>query len=224
MAKSRLQITSQRSTPGLVADALREAILRGELTGGQALRQDDLGSQFGLSATPVREALRQLEAEGLVVYTPNRGAFVSRLSSEEIDEVYEIRSVLEVLALRFALPHITPSDLEQAKRVIYEADQADPARKAALNWAFHAAIYTPSQRPRLLALIRGLHNTTDRYSRLSLTLGRFQERSQEGHQQIIDAIEAGNSEGAVSALSEHIAQARQFVVQYLKQHLALEKH
>jgi DNA-binding GntR family transcriptional regulator len=223
MAKTKLRISSPQSRPTLVADALREAILRGELSGGQPLRQDELAQQFELSPTPIREALRQLEVEGLVVYTPNRGAVVSQLSVQEIAEVYDIRVVLEAAALRWAFPYLTTSDIDRAEQVIHITDQADAGQWAMLNWQFHEIMYSPCQKPRLLGFIRGLHNTTDRYSRLSLSLGRFQQGSQQGHRQITAAVAGGDVDFAVQKLVEHIIEAQKIVVDYLKAHMVLNQ-
>ena len=104
-------LRQQRSTPDLIADALREAIVRGIFQEGQSLRQDEIATQFGVSRIPVREALRQLEAEGLVTLHLNRGAMVSALSPAEAQEIFEIRSALEVKAIQLAIPKLTPSDL-----------------------------------------------------------------------------------------------------------------
>src|SRR5437868_10445798 len=88
-------VRRRRTTPGMVADVLRDAIRSGDLKGGQPLRQDELAAQFGLSRIPVREALRRLEGEGLVTVNPHRGAVVSILSNEELHEICEIRVALE---------------------------------------------------------------------------------------------------------------------------------
>src|ERR1700739_2717322 len=105
LASSVLQ--QQRSTPGLFADAIRLAILRGQLAPGQVLKQEELAKQFGLSRAPVREALRQLEAEGLVISYPHRGTVVAELSPEEIEEVFFIRITLETTVLQLAVPRMT---------------------------------------------------------------------------------------------------------------------
>src|SRR5919204_6551984 len=116
-------VRRRRTTPGMVADVLRDAIMRGVLKGGQPLRQDELAAQFGLSRIPVREALRQLEGEGLVTVNPHRGAVVSTLSSDELQEVCEIRSALETMALRLAIPHLDEEALARAEAILVETDR-----------------------------------------------------------------------------------------------------
>lgn len=150
-------LQQQRSTPDLIADALRKAILRGLFQSGQSLRQDEIATQFGVSRIPVREALRQLEAEGLVTLYPNRGATVSALSPAEIQEICEIRIALETTAIQLAIPQMATSDLQKAKTILEMTQETEASRWAELNWEFHATLYTPANRPRLLSLIKTLH-------------------------------------------------------------------
>src|ERR1700694_1369842 len=129
LARSVLQ--RQRSTPALVADAVRIAILRGQLAPGQVLRQGELANQFGLSRVPVREALRQLETEGLVVSQPHRGAVVVDLSPEDIEEVFLIRITLETTALRLSVSKMTDLDFHKAETVLDQTDKdSNPAHSA----------------------------------------------------------------------------------------------
>src|SRR2546430_16870352 len=112
-----------RSIPTMVADILREAILTGKLRGGQPLRQEELATKFGLSRGPIREALRQLEGEGLIVFNPHRGAVVSPLSLAEVQEICDIRIALETAALSLAMPHLSEKALKRADAILDEAEQ-----------------------------------------------------------------------------------------------------
>jgi DNA-binding GntR family transcriptional regulator len=105
-----------RTTQAMVAGGLRQGILSGALGGGRPLRQDEIAREFGVSRIPVREALRQLEGEGLVTFYPHRGATVSELSYEEATEIGEIRASSETLALKRALPNMTEEDLRRPRR------------------------------------------------------------------------------------------------------------
>ena len=106
-----------RTAQDMVAEGLRQGILNGVLESGQPLRQEQIAGDFGVSKSPVREALRQLAGEGLVTFSPHRGAVVSKISYEEAREITEIRISLESLALRLAVPNITEEDLEQVEEV-----------------------------------------------------------------------------------------------------------
>ena len=126
-------------SPGLaalsVADLLRAEITAGRLLPGEALRQDEVAGRFGVSRIPVREALRALQAEGLVDYAPNRGAAVARISTEEMLEMLEVRIALECHALRLAVPRMADADAEAA-RILAEYEAAPgPDAWADMNWA-----------------------------------------------------------------------------------------
>lgn len=153
-----------RTTPDLIADALREAIQCGELESGQPLPQEEFAARFKVSRLPVREALRQLEAEGLVVVYPNRGAFVVELSPEEVREVYDLRALLEGDALRRAVPLLTEADLRRAEAAHQALEgETDRVKQGQLNREFHAALYAPLARPRQRALIETLRGVVERY-------------------------------------------------------------
>lgn len=228
-----------RTTPDAVADVLRKAILQGVLEGGQPLKQDDLASRFGVSRVPVREALRQLEAEGLVVLQPHRGAVVASLTPKEVAEIYEIRFVLEPQALRWAWPHLTPEDLVRASAVLDAADKAilaalrgetSPefdARWGELNWEFHSALYRPGGRARVLDMLRQQHALVERYLRIQtrerqaealggppLPIGR--DTSLREHHEILNACRDGDLPRAVKVLEDHIALAGEHLVSFLE--------
>lgn len=216
-------LQQQRSTPDLIADALREAIVRGIFQEGQSLRQDEIATQFKVSRIPVREALRQLEAEGLVVLYPNRGAIVSVLSASEAQEISEIRIALETLALGLAIPHLMPSDFDKAQVILDTIEQeTDLTRCTQLNWEFHATLYTPANRPRLLTMIKTLHINIDRYVRLMLETMNYQQRSQKEHYQLLSACKQQDTKTAIKLLKRHIEAGGEQLVGYLKQTQKIE--
>ncbi len=209
-------LQQQRSTPDLIADALRQAILLGIFKEGQSLRQDEIATQFGVSRIPVREALRQLEADGLVTLSPNRGATVTVLSAAEAQEICEIRIALETMALQLAIPNFSQDALQHAAAILTDtATITDPMRWAELNWEFHATLYGPAQRPRLLAMIHTLHVNIDRYIRLQITQMDYRDRSQIEHQRLLDACSQGDAQAAVEILTHHIGEAADQLVLYL---------
>lgn len=211
-------LQQQRSTPDLIADALREAILRGIFQEGQSLRQDEIATQFGVSRIPVREALKHLEAEGLVTLHLNRGAMVSVLTAAEAQEICEIRSALEVKAMQLAIPKLNTSDLEKAVVILEASDQtSDAGVLAKLNWEFHATLYASAERPRLLTMIKNLHVNIDRYVRLQMAQMDYQERSQKEHYQLLDACRQQHTKTAVRLLKRHIDTAGEQLVTYLLQ-------
>lgn len=210
-----------RSTPAMVAEVLREAILRGILVGGQQLRQEEIARQLGISHIPVREALRQLEAEGLVRLRPYRGFEVCELSPEEVEELYEIRIPLECQALRLALPHLTPEDLRRAEEILEAIDaEEDPMVWSRLNMEFHTVLYAPSHRQRLLHLIRTLRTNVDRYLRLYISVMHRKTYSQREHRRILEAVRRRDEADALRALEEHLGIACRMLVDYLRRERA----
>src|SRR5215510_11911893 len=115
---TRPAVVQRQTIASMTVAALRERILRGDYPEGEPLRQDALADELGVSRIPIREALRQLEAEGLVTFNPHRGAIVSSLSLGEIEEVFELRSTIETDLLRRAVPRLTPEQLDQADEVL----------------------------------------------------------------------------------------------------------
>jgi DNA-binding GntR family transcriptional regulator len=201
-----------------IAQALREAILRGVLSGGQPLRQEELAEQFGVSRIPVREALWQLSAEGLVALAPNRGAIVAALSADEVQEIYDIRIGLETTALRLAIAHLSPAILRRAAEILDAIDRENQvARWAALNWDFHATLYTPANRPRLLSLIKTMHYNVGRYLRIYLSIMNFQSRSQAEHRALLAACKRYDAGAALELLTEHLRGAGERLAAYLRE-------
>lgn len=199
-----------------IADALRDEILRGKLQGGQPLRQDEIAAQFGVSKIPVREALVQLKAEGLVNLYPNRGAFVSELSAAEADEIYVMRIALETAALARAIPSLTVADLKHAEKVLDAIDQEENIAKwGELNWEFHATLYAPASLPRLMDTIKTLHVNIARYLVLYLAGMAYQKKSQKEHRAILAACRNGDIEKAVTVLEGHLRGASEHLVAYL---------
>lgn len=189
------------------ADAIRQQILAGAYTAGQVLRQEDLAAQLGVSRIPVREALRQLEVEGYIDLHAHRGATVTGLSADDALEIYEIRASLEVLALKLAIPNLTPTDLAQADALLdaIDAEPADFKQWAELNWQFHETLYAPCRKARLLAMIKALHDNVGRYLRTSLSVGTHSKPSQQEHRALLTACRKRDTQLATSLLDRHLA-------------------
>jgi len=197
------------SAPDTVREALRRAISAGELAPGIQLRQDELAEKFGTSRIPVREALRQLEAEGFVTLLPNRGAVVSDLSIDEVVELLEIRIALECHALRLAIPAMGDIDLDDARAILRSYDEEpDPEKWGAFNWRFHKALYAPCNSPRLLAMIEANYGHVGRFTRALVSRATGKDRPQREHYELLDHCRDGAVEKAVRLLREHIVQTQ----------------
>lgn len=192
-----------------VSGALRDAIVAGELEGGFALRQDDLAAAFSVSRMPVREALRQLEAEGLIDFSPYRGAVVASLSAEDMRDVYDIRAALEPVALRSSLPTLTAGDLQRAADILDEIDsEADVSRWGELNARFHLTLYSRAGRKRLLDLLEIYLRAGDRYLRLHHSQRDRRPDSQAEHRALLAACQERDADKACALLQRHILDAK----------------
>ena len=189
--------------------ALKDDILNGVLPPGLQIRQEAVAEQFGVSRVPVREALRQLESEGLLTSEMHRGAFVSNRSLDEVEEMLDIRQALELLALKLAFPNITPEVIAKARNILTTYDNSDdPQEWRDLNVAFHMALYEPCKRPRLVKMIEDVVLVTSRFLRTytSQTVGRADPQAE--HYAILDACADGHCDKALSLLEAHIEHTR----------------
>lgn len=200
-----------------IANALRNDILHGIYKSNAPLRQDEIAARFGVSKIPVREALQQLKAEGLVTFFPNRGAVVSSLSSAEVDEIYAMRIALETLALQRAIPHLTIAHLSQAEAILDQLDgEPAVARWNELNWEFHALLYRPANLPRVMNWVSTLHINVARYMTLYLAGLDYQATSQAEHRAILAACRHGQIDLACEHLHHHLQSAADQLVTVLQ--------
>jgi DNA-binding GntR family transcriptional regulator len=186
-----------------VADWLRADILAGRLPPGSRLRQEAIAADYGVSHIPVREAFRQLEAEGLVSIRPRHGAIVTSLSASEIEELYEMRIALECAAIRAAVPRMSRESLSSAAAILDDIDR-DPKRWPELNTAFHLVLYREAGRPRMFALISSLLLNCERYLRHEADVLGIFDSSQREHRELLAAIEAKDVESACAILLQHM--------------------
>lgn len=192
-----------------IVRALREDILNGVLAPGLQIRQEALAEQFGVSRVPVREALRQLEAEGLVKTELHKGAFVSTRSLDEIEEMLDIRIGLELRALKLAIPNLTADDVATARRILDSYDRSEsPQEWRDLNLSFHLALYGACNRPLLVKMIEDVALMNSHFMRtyISATVGR--DDAQREHHEILDACAAHDTDKALALLEEHIEHTR----------------
>jgi len=215
----------RQSLTSAVADQLREQIIRGEIPEGAQLRQDVIAAQYHVSRVPVREALRQLDAEGLISIVPNRGAIVPRLSPNDIEELFAIRALLEPEVLRVSIPHLTQVDFAKAEAVLKKyVDELRSEERIAdwgrLNWQFHSILYSGANRPHFMSVIRNVNQNGERYTRLQLYLTHGVARANLEHHQILQLCREHNVSAACKLLRQHILYAGQSLKQVLKENRA----
>ena len=199
----------RKPAPELVRDGLRAAIIAGDYEEGTALRQEEIADRFGTSRIPVREALRLLESEGLVIFQPNKSVIVRGLSLEDVIEMLEIRIALECRALKLAIPNMAIEDFETAADILKEYDESqDQAAWGEMNWRFHWALYVPCHRPKLLAMIEANYGHVSRYTRRQVSSATGKANPQQDHVKLLELCREGNVEDAVALLEKHIEQTQ----------------
>ena len=195
-----------------IASEIRSAVLSGEMRPGMRIRQELLAAHFGASRIPVREALKQLENEGLVVMAPNRGAWIADVDSEESIEIYKIREAVEPLALGESVPNLTDDEIEALDRTVHELEHITVFEDyIRLDREFHLRTYAGARMPQLLAMVERFWNSTQHFRR------RFLEDvyarhglpfSDPQHLLLMDAIRARDVEAAQVMIRLHIRRTR----------------
>lgn len=201
-----------RTATAFVEASLRTAILSGQLPGGTPLRQEDLAAAFGVSRMPVREALRQLEAQALLDFVPHKGAVVTEISAADAADTYAIRMALEPAALERSIPRLTETDFDRAAELIAEMDsERDPGRMGELNRRFHMTLYRAAGSPKLIALTESHLASFDRYLRFHLAAKGRAHLSQDDHRAMLDAAKARDVARAVAVLRGHLTTAAETI-------------
>ncbi len=191
-----------------IADVVRERILKGEYEIGEKIKENQIATELRVSRTPIREAFKLLENEGLIDYIPNRGCFAKGFTKQDVDDIYAVREALEELAVRWAVARITPEEIlaleEQCDLMEFYTKKKDSKKVLELNTSFHEVIYA-SARSRFLAQVLRSYKEYIEKTRKSI----FYEQSYlEGilveHRAILDAIREKDVDKAVNAMSKHL--------------------
>ena len=205
----------ENSLRGHVFQSIRDKILNGTYKEHEELREVALGKELGVSRTPVREALRQLELEGLVTIIPNKGAFVTGITQKDIQDIYEMRFMLEGLCARWATEHITEAQLEELEEIIFlsefhsrrYASSADQVTE--LDGRFHRVLYEASQSRMLSHVLTDFHRYSLMARRSSMVSEERARKSIREHKQILRAIRDNDSNLAEQLANEHVLHVMQ---------------
>lgn len=216
-----IKLDSYKPLREVVSEALREAIVAGILQPGERLMEIQLAEELGVSRTPVREAIRKLELEGFVVMVPRRGTYVADLSIKDINEVYEIRTSLDVLAAGLAAERITEEELEQMERLLVEIgeymDKEDIERIVEVDTKFHDILYRASRNDRLVGIIFNLREQFTRFRTVSIAYPGRQKNTLEEHRKLLEAIAQRNVDMAQQLAREHMENAEQATLHSLNE-------
>lgn len=213
-------MATYRTKQDIIIEAIRNAILSGELSPGKRLRQEELAKKFNASSTPVREALRALRAEGLLTYIPYKGMTVAGSSAADVKEIYLVRQYLEGLAARLAVEHLTDRELRRLEALQNQMEESvvakDYRKLARLNHTFHTVLHHASGVRRLHEMISRLWLLSP-FDMLWVVKGRA-EQSVKEHWGILDALRARDAGQAEQALRLHVASAADSLLRHINEH------
>lgn len=210
------EVTDKYSLRGRVFHRLREDILSGKYKENEELREVAIGEELGVSRTPVREAFRQLELEGLIQIVPNKGAYVTGITAKDVKDIYMIRSSLEGMCARLATKNITREQLEELEENVYlasfHASKGHMEQMAELDNRFHHILYEACDSKMLENLLQDFHQYVIRIRKKTLSTKERGIASNEEHRRIMEAIKAGDSQQAEKAATVHMENAYDNIV------------
>ncbi len=209
------EVTDKYSLRGRVFNRIRDDILNGKYEDHEELKEVAIGEELGVSRTPVREALRQLELEGLIQIVPNKGAYVVGISAGDIRDIYMIRSRLEGLCARWACENITKEQLEELEEIVYLADfheeKGHMEQLAELDNRFHTILYESCNSKMLEHLLKDYHQYVWRIRQRTLA-GKRGKDSNDEHRGIMEAIRDNNPDKAEEIAHKHMLNAYENMV------------
>lgn len=202
------EMTDKYSLRGRVFNKIREDILSGVYHENEELKENTIGLELGVSRTPVREALRQLELEGLVTMIPNKGAYVTGITSKDIHDIYTVRSYLEGLCAKWACEHITDAQIEALEEILYLSDfharRGHHEQLVELDNKFHDLIYNACGSKILNHVLSDFHQYVERVRKITLAMPSRAAKSNKEHADIVDAIKKRDGQLAEELAHEHI--------------------
>mgnify|MGYP000356715944 CR=1 FL=1 len=185
---------------------------------GVPLKQADLAKRYDVSRIPIRDSLQQLLAEGWLVPHGKCGVMIPKLVRHEAEDLYRMRSALEVMLLELALPHLTHAILGQAKDYLEKLDEKDLGllERGELNWLFHKTLYQAANRPTLFKMVEQLHTQVDRYIGFQCIPLEYDKQSQLDHYQLLAYLQAKQNQCALECLRSHIEEAGKVLITFLR--------
>jgi DNA-binding GntR family transcriptional regulator len=212
-----IRLDSYKPLRELVCENLRDAINKGVLSPGERLMEIQIAEEMGVSRTPVREAIRKLELEGFVVMIPRRGTYVANISIKDINEVYEIRTALDILAGGLAAERINDEEIEEMRQLLVLTekyiDEKNLNKIIEIDSKFHDVLYTASRNERLVNIINNLREQITSIRGQSMNYpGRLADTLNE-HREIVESIAARDIDRAQEAVRVHLENAEQTLLQ-----------
>ena len=191
-----------------IADVVRERILKGEYQIGEKIKENQIATELRVSRTPIREAFKLLENEGLIDYIPNRGCFAKGFTQQDVDDIYSVREALEELAVRWAVNRITPEEIvaleEQCDLMEFYTKKKDSKKVFELNNSFHDVLYASARSRFLAQILRSYKEYIDKTRKSFFYEQSYLEGILSEHRAILEAIKENDVDKAVDAMSRHM--------------------
>jgi len=209
----------------VVVEVLRERILSGDIEAGKPLRQSALANELNVSRIPIREALLQLEAEGLVKFEAHKGATAAGLCSAQVQELFELRALIEPDLLAKSITNMTAEHIDNAQAILTQLEDALHHSNASnlwseLNTKFHSSLYIAANKPNTMEVIQNLNSNCDRYIRLHLLQKGGIPKAEQQHNDLIALCKVGDVPAASKLLKEHIMGSAQDLIELVDAHNA----
>ncbi|MFC3700263.1 GntR family transcriptional regulator [Reinekea marina] len=217
MVKKRA--VTRQSLPDVIAADLRSRILSGDLAEGDLIRQELLAAEYDVSRMPVREALKRLDSEGLVVFTTNKGATVTKHSLEEIAEIFDLRVLLEVDLFSKSIPRMTEQDFEACQALLDKMEASYAAGNVAewgpLNAEFHGLLYAAANQSLTMQLLERISMQANRYVSMHIDQLRKADNAENEHRALLSFAKDRNIEVATSLLTKHLIDTKQQLIELI---------
>lgn len=205
------------SLPEQVANAIRVAIFKGDLKPGDRIVQEDIANSLSISRMPVREALLKLNAEGLIETKPNRGAVVKKISLSDITETYQLRVILEKVAIKESLPKLTATDKIEIESLVRKMEVTDNAEEyTLLNKQFHQNLMKHCSNQKMMQIIEGLWAGFSPYT--PYIIDKQMSKSNNDHTKIVEALKEDNFKAILSLIEKHILSTEKSLIKHLRDH------
>ncbi len=216
----------KQSLPEMIANDLRERILSGDMSEGEPIRQEALAEEYDVSRMPIREALKRLNAEGLIQWENNRGGSVTKHSIAEIGEIFDLRILIETDLFRRAIPQMSLADFEKCDKILSQMeasyDEDDVARWGTLNHQYHGALYAAAGRTLSAEILERINLQSDRYVRLHLSVMEQREPAKEEHRELLKLARERKAAAACDLLAAHIERTKNELLELIEAKRAIE--
>ena len=204
---------SESTLTNEIADIVRERILKGEYVIGEKIKESSIAAELSVSRTPIREAFKMLEEEGLLDYLPNRGCYAKGFTKRDVSDIYTVRETLENLAVSWACERITDEEIqrleEQCDLMEFYTKKRDVAKILSMNTTFHDIIYNSSRSRFLAQVLRSYKGYLDKTRKSVYYDETFLDSIQAEHKALLDAIKARDEKAALEAIHAHLTASRE---------------